>query len=241
MLLETKKLQVSYGRIEAVDQVSVSVEAGEVVAVLGANGAGKSSLLNAIYGLVGARGGEVYFEGKKLPARSTHARIKSGLALVPEGRRILVSLTVDENLRLGAYGRRDTSNLEDDLDAIYGRFSNLRDRRHMLASALSGGEQQMLAIGRSLMAKPALLMLDEPSLGLSPKLVGELFELLRELNEDGLSILLVEQNTHKALQLAHRSYVLELGRCVAAGTPDELLRHGKIADAYLGHSNEVTH
>ena len=233
-LLETKDLEVAYGRIEAVKGVSLSVAAGEIVAVLGANGAGKSSLLKAIYGLVAPRGGEVRFDGRPLPPRLAHMRVANGLALVPEGRQILVSLTVDENLRLGAYRRQDAASLEQDLEAIYARFSNLDQRRHMSASTLSGGEQQMLAIGRALMAKPSLLMLDEPSLGLSPRLVGELFELLRQLNEEGLGILLVEQNTRKALQIAHRAYVVELGRCVAEGTPRQLHEEGRIEEAYLG-------
>lgn len=233
-LLEAKDLEVAYGRIEAVKGVSISVAAGEIVAVLGANGAGKSSLLKAIYGLVAPRRGEVRFGGRPLPPRLAHMRVASGLALVPEGRQILVSLTVDENLRLGAYRRTDAAGLEQDLDAIYARFSNLDQRRGMSASTLSGGEQQMLAIGRALMAKPSLLMLDEPSLGLSPRLVGELFELLRQLNEEGLGILLVEQNTHKALQIAHRAYVIELGRCVAEGTPRQLHEEGRIEEAYLG-------
>ena len=233
-LLETKDLEVAYGRIEAVKGVSLSVAAGEIVAVLGANGAGKSSLLKAIYGLVAPRGGEVRFDGRPLPPRLAHMRVANGLALVPEGRQILVSLTVDENLRLGAYRRQDAASLEQDLEAIYARFSNLDQRRHMSASTLSGGEQQMLAIGRALMAKPSLLMLDEPSLGLSPRLVGELFALLRQLNEEGLGILLVEQNTRKALQIAHRAYVVELGRCVAEGTPRQLHEEGRIEEAYLG-------
>ena len=235
-LLEIRELEVAYGRIEAVRGISISVAAGEVVAVLGANGAGKSSLLKSVYGLVAPRGGEVHFAGRKLPARAAHLRVANGLALVPEGRQILVSLTVDENLRLGAYGRKDPAGLGDDLEAVYARFSNLDRRRHMPASTLSGGEQQMLAIGRALMARPSLLMLDEPSLGLSPRLVGELFDLLRRLNGEGLGILLVEQNTRKALQIAHRAYVLELGRCVAEGTPKQLHEEGKIEEAYLGQS-----
>jgi len=235
-LLSTDAVAVAYGRIEAVRGVSLSVTAGEVVAVLGANGAGKSSLLKSIYGLVAPRGGGVRFDGRPLPPRSTHTRVAAGLALVPEGRQILVSLSVEENLQLGAYARRDrhARAVDADLEAVYARFPNLGRRRHMPASTLSGGEQQMLAIGRALMAKPSLLMLDEPSLGLSPKLVGELFELLGHLNAEGLSILLVEQNVHKALQIAHRGYILELGRCVAHGTPAQLTAEGKIQAAYLG-------
>lgn len=235
-LLATTDVAVAYGRIEAVRGVSLSVTAGEIVAVLGANGAGKSSLLKSIYGLVAPRAGTVRFNGRQLPPRATHTRVAAGLALVPEGRQILVSLSVEENLQLGAYSRhRDGQrSAAADLEAIYARFPNLGRRRHLPASTLSGGEQQMLAIGRALMAKPSLLMLDEPSLGLSPKLVGELFELLGHLNAEGLSILLVEQNVHKALQIAHRAHVLELGRCVAHGTPAQLAAAGKIQEAYLG-------
>lgn len=233
-LLSTEEIAVAYGRIEAVRGVSLSVAAGEIVAVLGANGAGKSSLLKSIYGLVAPRAGTVQFDGRPLPPRATHTRVAAGLALVPEGRQILVSLSVEENLQLGAYSRRDMRGAAADLEAVYARFPNLGRRRRMPASTLSGGEQQMLAIGRALMAKPSLLMLDEPSLGLSPKLVGELFELLVQLNAEGLSILLVEQNVHKALQIAHRAYVLELGRCVAQGAPAELTAEGKIQEAYLG-------
>ncbi|MDD9874988.1 MAG: ATP-binding cassette domain-containing protein, partial [Gammaproteobacteria bacterium] len=161
-LLQTEEVEVAYGRIEAVSGVSLSVTAGEIVAVLGANGAGKSSLLKSIYGLVAPRGGMVKFDGRPLPPRSTHTRVAAGLALVPEGRQILVSLSVEENLQLGTYSRRNMSGAEDDLEAIYARFPNLKQRRNMSASTLSGGEQQMLAIGRALMARPSLLMLDEP-------------------------------------------------------------------------------
>ena len=237
-LLQAEAVDVAYGRIEAVRGVSVAVAAGEIVAVLGANGAGKSSLLKSIYGLVAPRAGALRFNGRPLPPRATHTRVAAGLALVPEGRQILVSLSVEENLQLGAYSRhrrhRDGRAVAADLEAVYARFPNLGRRRSMPASTLSGGEQQMLAIGRALMARPSLLMLDEPSLGLSPKLVGELFELLAQLNAEGLSILLVEQNVHKALQIAHRAYVLELGRCVAQGAPAELMAEGKIQEAYLG-------
>jgi len=237
-LLQAEGVTVAYGRIEAVRGVSVTVAAGEIVTVLGANGAGKSSLLRAIFGLLAPRAGTVRFEGRPLPARATHTRVAAGLALVPEGRQILVSLSVEENLQLGAYNRgrrhRDARTCAGDVDAIYARFPNLGQRRHLPAATLSGGEQQMLAIGRALMARPKLLMLDEPSLGLSPKLVGELFALLARLNAEGLSILLVEQNVRKALQIAHRGYILELGRCVAQGTPTELTAGGKIQEAYLG-------
>jgi len=231
-LLQVDALTVGYGRIEAVRAVSITVAAGEIVTVLGANGAGKSSLLKAIFGLVAPRAGAVSFRGRRLPPRATHTRVATGLALVPEARQILVSLSVEENLQLGAYHRG--RGVAADLEAIYARFPNLGQRRHLPASTLSGGEQQMLAIGRALMARPKLLMLDEPSLGLSPKLVGQLFALLARLNAEGLSILLVEQNVHKALQIAHRGYLLELGRRTAHGPPADLTANGKIQEAYLG-------
>jgi len=237
-LLQVDALTVGYGRIEAVRAVSLSVADGEIVTVLGANGAGKSSLLKAIFGLVAPRAGAVEFRGRRLPPRATHTRVAAGLALVPEARQILVSLSVEENLQLGAYhrgrGDRDGRSVAADLEAIYARFPNLGQRRHLPAATLSGGEQQMLAIGRALMARPKLLMLDEPSLGLSPKLVGQLFALLARLNAEGLSILLVEQNVHKALQIAHRGYLLELGRRTAHGAPEDLTANGKIQEAYLG-------
>lgn len=234
MLLEVKDINVSYGRVQAVNDVSLNVKNGEVVAVLGANGAGKSSLLRAILGIEKAQSGTVSFAGRNISALSPPKRIAAGLALVPEGRRILISQTIHENLLLGAAARSDTSSLETDLDEIYTRFPNLKARRHMAASCLSGGEQQMLAIGRALLAKPKLLMLDEPSLGLSPKIVSEIFALFKELNQSGLSILLVEQNTGKALSLAHRAYVFERGSVATTGAPEELQRDERLTKAYLG-------
>ncbi len=233
MLLEVEGLDVRYGRTQAVRGVSLDVQAAEVVTVLGANGAGKSSLLKAIAGAVRPAGGRVVFDGADITALSAPERVKRGLVLVPEGRQILVSLTVHENLLMGAYGRRD-GDVARDIDGIYGRFSNLAARRDMLASVLSGGEQQMLAISRALLARPRLMMLDEPSLGLSPLLVGRLFDLIRELNRDGLAILLVEQNTRMALRTASRGYVMELGRIVLDGPADRLADNEALAAAYLG-------
>lgn len=233
MLLETEGLEVRYGRTQAVRRVSLGVGPAEVVTVLGANGAGKSSLLKAIAGAVKPAGGRVVFDGTDITALSAPERVRRGLVLVPEGRQILVSLTVHENLQMGAYGRRD-GDVARDIEGIYARFSNLAARRDMLASVLSGGEQQMLAISRALLARPRLMMLDEPSLGLSPLLVGRLFELIRELNRDGLAILLVEQNTRMALRTASRGYVMELGRIVLDGPADRLADNEALAAAYLG-------
>ena len=232
MLLDAQGLDVVYGRTHAVKNVSVQVKAGEIVTVLGANGAGKSSLLRALQGMVKLQQGELRFKGQSVVRESAAWRVGQGLVLVPEGRQIFVSLTVNDNLLMGAYTRRD--NPQREIDAIYERFPNLAARRDMLASVLSGGEQKMLASGRALLSKPALMMLDEPSLGLSPLLVQTLFGLLKDLNRDGLSILLVEQNTHMALATAHRAYVLELGRLVLEGNAQDIAADPRMAAAYLG-------
>jgi branched-chain amino acid transport system ATP-binding protein len=231
-MLETQDLSVSYGRIKALHEMNLTLEAGEIVTVLGANGAGKSSLLKALQGMVQPSAGQVRFKGQAITGRSAAWRVGQGLVLVPEGRQIFVSMSVHDNLLMGAYTRRDDTSR--DIDAIYQRFDNLAKRRHMPASVLSGGEQQMLAIGRALLSKPSLMMLDEPSLGLSPLLVKSLFELIRDLNRDGLAILLVEQNTHMALATAHRAYVLELGRVVLQGQAQALAADPRMASAYLG-------
>ncbi|MFG1261782.1 ABC transporter ATP-binding protein [Xanthobacter aminoxidans] len=233
-LLEVSGLSVAYGRVAALSDVSLTVNEGEVVTVLGANGAGKSTLLKAILGAVPAKAGGITFADADITRLPPHRRMAAGVVLVPEGRRILITLTVEENLRLGAHMRRDTAAVEREMAAIYDRFPNLAERRHMAASCLSGGEQQMLAIGRAMMAKPRLMMLDEPSLGLSPLFVSKLFDLIRELNGDGLSVLLVEQNTGKALKAAHSATVLELGRVAMAGAPDVLAADPRLQDAYLG-------
>jgi len=233
-LLEIEQLAAGYGRHDALKGVSLTVGEGEVVAVLGANGAGKSTLLKAVLGLLPARSGRVLLGGDDVTCIGTAGRVARGIVLVPEGRRIVMGLSVEENLLMGAWGRRDRGALRAEIDAIYQRFPNLAERRRMRGSVLSGGEQQMLAIGRGLLAKPRLLMLDEPSLGLSPRLVGELFRLLVDLNREGLPILLVEQNTRKALAIARRAYVMELGRFVLEGSPDELAVDDRLRDAYLG-------
>ncbi len=234
MLLEVDNLDVRYGRTHAVKGVSMSVDSDELVTVLGANGAGKTSLLRALQGLVPAAEGRVLFDGEDITGLSPPQRLRRHLALVPEGRQIVLGLSVHENLQMGTYCRKDAGAARD-VNAIYDRFPNLAARRKLPASVLSGGEQQMLAIGRALLAKPKLMMLDEPSLGLSPLLVERLFELIVSLRRDGLAILLVEQNTQMALEVASRGLVMELGRVVMQG-PVETLRHNEqLAQAYLGH------
>jgi branched-chain amino acid transport system ATP-binding protein len=233
--LDLDDLHVRYGRVHAVRGVSLAVAEGEIVAVLGANGAGKSSLLKAVMGLAPAAAGRILLDGVDITAWPPSARVKHKLILVPEGRRIITSLTVHENLLMGAFARRDARAVRAEIDGIYQRFPNLAARRHLPARVLSGGEQQMLAIGRGLLADPRLMMLDEPSLGLSPRLTNEIFALIGELNRKrGLAILLVEQNTHKALELAGRAYVLELGRKVMEGKPSQLRDDPSLRDAYLG-------
>lgn len=235
MLLEVRDLDVRYGRVQAVRGISLELAPGEVVAVLGANGAGKSSLLRAILGIEKAASGRVIFDGADITNWSTSKRVKRGLVLVPEGRRIVMTLTVQENLLMGAFNRCLSSAVHREIDEIYQRFPNLRARRDSLASVLSGGEQQMLAIGRALLAAPKLMMLDEPSLGLSPLLSSEVFAHIASLSRDrNLTILLVEQNTRRALELADRAYVFELGRVVSEGLPEKLLSDRTLLDAYLG-------
>jgi branched-chain amino acid transport system ATP-binding protein len=234
MLLEVEALSVHYGRVHAVRGVSLSVAEGEIVAVLGANGAGKSSLLKGIFGLAAIETGRIAVDGNDLTGKATRNRIAAGLALVPEGRRIIMSLSVEENLLMGAYGRRDTRAVRSEIERLYQRFPNLGARRRLPASVLSGGEQQMLAIGRGVLARPKLMLLDEPSLGLSPLLVQELFRLLGELNRDGLALLLVEQNTRQALRLSARAYVMELGAIVMQDQPQALLANERLVAAYLG-------
>ena len=237
MLLEIDDLHVRYGRVHAVRGVSLKVDAGEAVAVLGANGAGKSSLLKAVMGLEPAAGGRVRLDGHDITDWRPSQRVRQRLALVPEGRRIVMSLTVHENLLMGAFARYDMRKVETELDDIYTWFPNLAARRQMPASVLSGGEQQMLAIGRGLLASPQIMMLDEPSLGLSPRLTNEVFALITRINRvRGLAILLVEHNTHKALALASRAYVLELGRKVMEGLPAELRADPSLREAYLGRA-----
>lgn len=239
MLLEVRDLHVRYGRVHAVKGVSINLTRGQIVAVLGANGAGKSSLLRALLGIEKVADGRVLFDGQDITHWTPSRRVTNGLVLVPEGRRIVMSLTVHENLLMGAFNRRNTATVGREIDEIYDRFSNLKARRDRSASVLSGGEQQMLAIGRALLAAPKLMMLDEPSLGLSPLLSSEVFAQIGELSrERNITILLVEQNTQRALELASWAYVIELGKVVTDGPPEKLLADESLVTAYLGQENE---
>ena len=232
-MLKVEDLEVKYGPIHALKRVSITVGTSEIVTVVGANGAGKSSLLKAIAGAVSSSSGKIFFEDKNVNGLTAPDRVKSGLILVPEGRQIFVSMTVEENLLIGAYTQNGWQ-IKQSIESIFDRFKNLANRRHQLASVLSGGEQQMLAIGRAMVARPKLLMLDEPSLGLSPILVRQLFDLIKELNNEGISILIVEQNTKLALKTAKRGYVLELGAVRQQGLASELAGDKDLANAYLG-------
>ncbi len=229
-LLKLDQLRVSYGHVEAVKGITLEVQAGEVVALVGANGAGKSTTLLALSGLIRTLSGHVTWDGQDITRWSPHQRVSSGLVQVAEGRAILKTLTVLENLELGAY----TQPGKPDLEAIFHRFPILKQRASQLAGNLSGGEQQMLAIGRALLAQPRLLMLDEPSMGLAPMVVGEIFEILREIHLQGITILLVEQNVRQALKLADRAYVMETGSMTLGGTARELVDDPRIIAAYLG-------
>ena len=234
MLLELDALEVRYGATRAVKGVSLAVDAGQIVAVLGANGAGKSSVLRAVAGITPAAKGAIRFDGEDITRAGTAARVGKGLALVPEGRQIFISMTVEENLLFGAYTRPKDAAMRREMESLFARFPNLAARRHMAAAVLSGGEQQMLAIARALLSRPRLMMLDEPSLGLSPKLVDQLFDLLGELNRDGIALMLVEQNTELALSICQHAYVLELGEMKLSGEPASLRAAPELRAAYFG-------
>ncbi|HEX9883708.1 MAG TPA: ABC transporter ATP-binding protein [Desulfobaccales bacterium] len=232
-LLEVADLWVSYDRIQAVRGVSFSVGAGEIVTLIGANGSGKSSILQAISGLLPPARGKIVFNGEDLLSLPAHLRVARGIAHVPEGRGIFGNLTVMENLRLAAYRRRDRD-LQEDLEQVYRLFPRLEERRRQWGNTLSGGEQQMLAVGRALMTRARLLLLDEPSMGLAPMLVREIFRVIKRINQQGAAILLVEQNAHLALEVAHRAYILETGEIALSGPAAELRRHPQVLEAYLG-------
>ncbi|HSL42140.1 MAG TPA: ABC transporter ATP-binding protein [Anaerolineales bacterium] len=233
-MLNVENLQVYYGAIHALKGVSFHLEKGEIVALIGANGAGKSTVLNTISGILRPREGSVCFEGKELHTTAPQDVVRKGVIHVPEGRKVFSRMTVAENLEMGAYTRSDRATINHDMDAVFERFSRLRERRNQLGGTLSGGEQQMLAIGRGLMAHPKLLLLDEPSMGLSPILVEIIFDIIQDINEQGTSILLVEQNAQMALAIADRAYVLETGRNTLQGTGDDLLQDPNVIKAYLG-------
>ena len=233
-MLEVLNLKVSYGAIKALDGVSFSVPKGKIVALLGANGAGKSTAIRAVAGLEPPQSGRIIFAGREVQGQPPHRLTRAGLAVAPEGRRIFTNLTVYDNLLLGAYFRRDKEALARDLEDLFATFPRLAERRGQTAGTLSGGEQQMLALGRALMSRPQLLLLDEPSLGLAPLLVREVFAVIARLNEKGVTILLVEQNAAAALALAHYGYILETGRVILEGRGPELLAHPRLREAYLG-------
>lgn len=235
-ILEISNLSVSYGGIKAVKDISFSVPKGKVVTLIGANGAGKSSTLRSIVGLEKPAQGNILFNGEELSGLSTDAIVEKGITLVPEGRRVFPNLTVFENLKIGAYMRKD--DLSADIDWVCGLFPRLRERSWQKAGTLSGGEQQMLAIGRALMSKPSVIMMDEPSLGLAPIIVQGVFDIIKEINKQGVTILLVEQNANMALKAADRAYVMETGRITMSGSGAELLENDEIKAAYLGKSKK---
>lgn len=232
-MLKVQDLQVYYGSIHAIKGISFAVNEGEIVTLIGANGAGKSTTLNTISGLLKPRSGNVEFLGKNILGIPSHKVVSEGMALCPEGRRIFQHLTVRENLEMGAY-TRPASELGESIEKVYELFPRLKERYRQVAGTLSGGEQQMLAMGRALMSKPSLMMLDEPSMGLAPILVDQIFEIIKNLHKNGTTILLVEQNAQMALSVADRAYVLETGRIVNAGTGEELLNDDSVRKAYLG-------
>lgn len=233
-MLTIQGLKTSYGQIEALHGIDIRINRGEIVSLVGANGAGKSTLLMTISGLQPTDSGSISLEGKDLLKMGTDKRVASGIVQVPEGRQVFKDLSVEDNLLLGAFTRRRSPEVEDDLERMYGKFPILRQKRRNLAGELSGGQQQMLAMGRALMAKPRLLLLDEPSMGLAPLIIEEIFNIIKELKSEGITIFLVEQNASQALALADRGYVLETGRVVVEGTGQELLSNEKVREAYLG-------
>ncbi|MCG7200986.1 ABC transporter ATP-binding protein [Marinobacter pelagius] len=233
-MLAIKGLATSYGQIEVLHDIDISINSGEIVSLVGANGAGKSTLLMSISGLQPMDRGSMVYQGKDLAKVSADQRVGDGIVQVPEGRQVFKDLSVHDNLLLGAYTRGRSQEVEDDLERMYTKFPILRQKRHNLAGELSGGQQQMLAMGRALMARPKLLLLDEPSMGLAPLIIEEIFDIIKELKKEGITIFLVEQNASQALALADRGYVLETGKVVIEGTGRELLSNEKVREAYLG-------
>jgi branched-chain amino acid transport system ATP-binding protein len=233
-LLEIQDMSVHYGRIQALDGITISVEAGEIVSLIGANGAGKTTTMRAISGIRPLSAGKIVFDGEDITKLRADLRVVRGISQSPEGRGVFPGMTVMENLDMGAYARKDRKNLKADLDRVFALFPRLAERRTQFGGTMSGGEQQMLAIGRALMANPRLLLLDEPSLGLAPQIIQQIFRIVTEINEQGTTVLLVEQNAQQALSRAHRAYVLETGRISRSGTGKEMLADPSVKEAYLG-------
>lgn len=232
-ILEVKDLEVYYGVIQAIKGISFEVNEGEIIALIGANGAGKTTTLQTITGLIPSKAGKIFYEGKEITRIPGYKLVSMGIAHVPEGRRVFAEMTVLQNLKMGAYTRKDKSELEQTLESIYKRFPRLEERKNQLAGTLSGGEQQMLAMGRALMSHPRLIVMDEPSMGLSPIYVNEIFEIIQEINQSGTTVLLVEQNAKKALSIANKAYVLETGNIVLSGDARELMNNDSVKKAYL--------
>ncbi|RDV46691.1 ABC transporter ATP-binding protein [Leifsonia sp. ku-ls] len=233
-LLELKNISVSYGRIEAIHDMSFSVEEGEIVSLIGANGAGKSTTMKTISGILNPSKGSILFDGEDITKMKAHIRVVRGISQAPEGRGIFPGMTVMENLDMGAFGRKDRSTMGEDFDRVFALFPRLAERKTQVGGTMSGGEQQMLAIGRALMSNPRLLLLDEPSMGLAPQFIRQIFTIITEINKQGTTVLLVEQNANQALARAHRAFVLETGVITRAGTGRELLADPAIKEAYLG-------
>ena len=233
-LLQIKDLEVNYGVIKAIKGVSFDVNEGEIIALIGANGAGNTTILHTITGLIQSKKGSIVFDGKELTKTPPHKIVSMGMAHDPEGRRIFQQLSVLENLKLGAYTRKDKSEIASTLKMVYERFPRLEERKNQVAGTLSGGEQQMLAMGRALMSKPRIILMDEPSMGLSPLLVSEIFDIIKVINESGTTVLLVEQNAKKALSIADRAYVLETGKITLSGDAKDLINDESVKKAYLG-------
>jgi len=233
-MLRVENLKVSYGVIQAIKGISFDVKEGEVIALIGANGAGKTTILHTITGLIAPDEGSISFEGEEITKIPAHKIVSMGMAHVPEGRHVFSQLSVLKNLQLGAFTRKDKKEIADTLEMVYGRFPRLKERASQMAGTLSGGEQQMLAMGRALMSHPKIILMDEPSMGLSPILVGEIFDIVKSISESGTTVLLVEQNAKKALSIADRAYVLETGKVVLSGDAKDLMNNEEVKKAYLG-------
>lgn len=233
-MLKIKDINVFYGAIHAIKGASLEVNQGEIVTLIGANGAGKSTILRTVSGLLQPKSGSIEFEGRPIGGLPAHEIVKGGISQVPEGRRIFAEMTVAENLELGAFTRSDKDGIKSDMEKVFGRFPRLKERIGQMAGTLSGGEQQMLAMGRALMSRPRLLLLDEPSMGLAPLLIREIFTIIQDINKTGTTVLLVEQNANMALSIAHRAYVLETGRITLSGDAKELAASEEVRKAYLG-------